>query len=527
MIYLISFSILFVNVVNSLLCKTASPANCIYNSTCVYETKECHKNSLSNIRGGVYCSTLIKIVNDEIYIGNMDCMYDQEINKRCKNQTHCLTKSTRKNDSYLHCCCDQQFCNLNFTITNSSQSESPTNIIIDGKCEKLLCKWEYVILLCSIIGFIIIILIILCFIYRKTLKRGWKKIRGFFPKSKLPEKPFPDPDSVTTPLIEQDISSKDLQIGNIIKRGRFSLIHKGFYKNDEVAIKMLTDSNGTYEANKLFLNEKSIYLSPSIQHSNILKYYGSLTDGNKYYLITEFSFNGSLRDVLHLRLLNDEKELILICQQISSGVEYLHQDFRYRNNDPYTCRPPIAHRDLKTDNILYINNEKLVICDFAMSIKLDQTQNFPNEQQQIGTPRYMSPEILAGTIGSDPTALLQCDVYALGIILWEILSRYPTEEIKHRLDSNEMYEMPFDNQLRERHLSCSPSINDMLQIINLPSPLNRPLIRSSWKESKNKNINTISETMGQCWDQIPEGRIRAALVALRMQKLSQSQLQLQ
>ena len=36
----------------------------------------------------------------------------------------------------------------------------------------------------------------------------------------------------------------------------------------------------------------------------------------------------------------------------------------------------------------------------------------------------MAPEILAGTIGNDSNALLRCDVYALGLIFWEILSRY-------------------------------------------------------------------------------------------------------
>lgn len=40
----------------------------------------------------------------------------------------------------------------------------------------------------------------------------------------------------------------------------------------------------------------------------------------------------------------------------------------------------------------------------------------------------MSPELLAGTIGCETNALLKCDVYALGIVLWEILSRYPFDQ---------------------------------------------------------------------------------------------------
>ncbi len=142
-------------------------------------------------------------------------------------------------------------------------------------------------------------------------------------------------------------------------------------------------------------------------------------------------------------MLVDKNELLLICKQISSGVEYLHHDYRDRNNNLKIGRPPIAHRDLKCENILYLNINRIVICDFAMSIKLDQNQNYPNEQQQviskklfsfkiffflkIGTPRYMSPEILAGSIGYETNALLKCDVYALGIIFWEILSRLKTE----------------------------------------------------------------------------------------------------
>jgi hypothetical protein len=39
----------------------------------------------------------------------------------------------------------------------------------------------------------------------------------------------------------------------------------------------------------------------------------------------------------------------------------------------------------------------------------------------------MSPEILSGSIGCETNALLKCDVYALSIIFWEILSRSTIE----------------------------------------------------------------------------------------------------
>ena len=107
--------------VNGLHCKTASPPDCLFNSTCQYGTKECNSSSSSssssstNVRGGNYCVTVIKS-DKEIVIGNMDCMYDQETSKVCRNQSECRMKYTSKEKKYLHCCCDQDFCNLNFDL---------------------------------------------------------------------------------------------------------------------------------------------------------------------------------------------------------------------------------------------------------------------------------------------------------------------------------------------------------------------------------------------------------------------------
>ena len=95
-------------------------------------------------------------------------------------------------------------------------------------------------------------------------------------------------------------------------------------------------------------------------------------------IISELSVNGSLRDVLRSRLLKDENELILILKQISEGVKYLHTEINLNGK----IRPSIAHRDLKSENILYINNNKLVLCDFAMSTIIKSNNQRPNQQQQ-------------------------------------------------------------------------------------------------------------------------------------------------
>jgi hypothetical protein len=66
------------------------------------------------------------------------------------------------------------------------------------------------------------------------------------------------------PINNQEIHFKDLIIGNLLKRGRFSTIYQGLYNQKEIAIKMLT-------TNQLFEHEKNIYSLPFMNHFNILE----------------------------------------------------------------------------------------------------------------------------------------------------------------------------------------------------------------------------------------------------------------
>ncbi|CAF3636289.1 unnamed protein product, partial [Rotaria sp. Silwood2] len=74
--------------------------------------------------------------------------------------------------------------------------------------------------------------------------------------------------------------------------------------------------------------------------------------------------------------------------------------------------------------------------------------------------------------------------------------------------NSNQYEMAYEKQLIEHGLnSVNPQVNDMLQIINLEKPFNRPLIKNNWIRSNNKSLNEIVYTIEQCWDQNPAGRI--------------------
>jgi calcium-dependent protein kinase len=102
--------------------------------------------------------------------------------------------------------------------------------------------------------------------------------------------------------------------------------------------------------------------------------------------------------------------------QLVSAIQYLHAH-------------GICHRDLKPENILIVSNTKdsvdrvdVKIIDFGLSKIVSNCQGDWRRRKmntKIGTPYYVSPEILAGEY------TIQCDMWALGIITFFMLYKYP------------------------------------------------------------------------------------------------------
>lgn len=77
----------------------------------------------------------------------------------------------------------------------------------------------------------------------------------------------------------------------------------------------------------------------------------------------------------------------------------------------------IFHRDLKPENILLSNGAaKVTDFGFAKAIEEAEKKDNPTVQTSIGTPFYMSPEILNG----EPYSI-KCDVWSLGVTLYKML----------------------------------------------------------------------------------------------------------
>ena len=154
---------------------------------------------------------------------------------------------------------------------------------------------------------------------------------------------------------------------------------------------------------------KEIDILMKLDHPNIIKLYEVFEAPNSLYLIMEECQGGELFDRLSERIENNnmfsEKDAVEIMKQIMSAIDYCH------NNG-------VCHRDLKPENLLYLKkgkeeNNSLKVIDFGLS------QNISNKKRlssKVGTPYYISPEILEGNYTE------KCDIWSAGVIFYVLLT---------------------------------------------------------------------------------------------------------
>ncbi len=126
----------------------------------------------------------------------------------------------------------------------------------------------------------------------------------------------------------------------------------------------------------------------------------------------------------HLAVLRRElSSAAQMLAQVAQAVDYLHTN-------------GIVHRDLKPLNILITSDNKPMVADFGLVRPIDGDSELSLTLVPLGTRQYMSPEQTRGGRGNCKPS---CDIWALGIILYELLAGFrpfeheDTVELFHRI----------------------------------------------------------------------------------------------
>ena len=191
-------------------------------------------------------------------------------------------------------------------------------------------------------------------------------------------------------------------------------------------------------------------------------------------------------------------------------MTHIHEEIPANRNGGF--KPSIAHRDFKSKNVLLKSDYTACIADFGLALVFYPDRPTCNDAHgQVGTRRYMAPEVLEGAINFSRDAFLRIDMYACGLVLWELLTRCSAQD-----GPIGEYQLPFEEEVGQH-----PTLEDMQEIV--AQQKKRPEIKQSWKDDSKMNL--LCDTIEDCWDHDAEARLSASCVMERIESLIKNEPQ--
>ncbi|HEY3498145.1 MAG TPA: serine/threonine-protein kinase [Polyangiaceae bacterium] len=163
----------------------------------------------------------------------------------------------------------------------------------------------------------------------------------------------------------------------------------------------------------MFLDEARV--SAHLSHSNCVQVFDIGVGDNTYFIVMEFVDGSDLKGVIEYRRKMNQpfpvEEAALVCVRICEGLTYAHELVDSKGKSLH-----IVHRDMSPPNVLLTRHGEVKIVDFGLAKANSQLEH--SEPGIIkGKFSYLSPEAAEGQPVDART-----DVFAVGIILWEMLA---------------------------------------------------------------------------------------------------------
>ncbi|XP_061657284.1 bone morphogenetic protein receptor, type IBb isoform X2 [Syngnathoides biaculeatus] len=407
----------------------------------------------------------------------------------------------------LECCMDRDYCNSNLHPTLPPLQNS--DVHSDAHNLALFIS----ITLCSVF---LVIVVVICYIrYKRQESEPRYSINleqddSYIPRGESLKELIELSHSVGSgsgsglPLLVQRTIAKQIQIVKQIGKGRYGEVWMGKWRDERVAVKVFL----TTEEESWF-RETEIYQTFLMRHSNILGFIAADIKGTgswtQLYLITDYHENGSLHDYLKCNTL-DAKALLRLAYSSVSGLCHLHMEIFGTQG-----KPAIAHRDLKSKNILVKRNGSCCIADLGLALKFSTNLNETDvaANLRVGTKRYMPPEVLDETLNRTIfQSFLMADMYSFGLIVWEMARRCVSGGI---VDD---YQLPYYDLV-----ASDPSYDDMKKVVCVKQQ--RPAFANRW--ATDECLCQVTKLMSECWSHKPLSRLTALRVKKTLTRMLESQ----
>ena len=216
-----------------------------------------------------------------------------------------------------------------------------------------------IIFVCTLLVTGMILGFIVCFMYsRKLTKRISGSRNGNVTATSVTSSEYP--------LLRNDHLFTRCSLMERIGHGRFGKVWRGQCDADMVAVKVFPQEDySSWES------EVGMYETEHLSHPYILHYLGrdireEYPGRSVYWIITEYHELGSLMEYLQRETLS-LREFAVMCQTAAAGLAHLHLEKTING----TLKPSIAHRDLKSKNILVKKDGSCCISDLGLAVKLE------------------------------------------------------------------------------------------------------------------------------------------------------------
>ena len=251
----------------------------------------------------------------------------------------------------------------------------------------------------------------------------------------------------------------------VLGKGAFAEVVLVKNKQDGKHFAMKIIEKKKVEKINIIKDEIDIHLS--LTHPNIIKLYSFSETTDYFYLVMEYAEKGNVYNEIRVNNGIEEGLCREYFVQVIAAISYLH-------------KLGYAHRDIKPENLLLEKSGNVKVCDFGGAVRIE---NGNQRTTFFGTYEYMAPEIIEG--GNYDRSV---DIWALGILLYEMLHGYSPFRVLERKENMREYYQIYENIVLTEELTVNDNLSDEVT----------HLIRNLLIKDKTKRI-TVTDVMNHPW----------------------------
>ncbi|RME03763.1 MAG: serine/threonine protein kinase [Planctomycetota bacterium] len=198
-----------------------------------------------------------------------------------------------------------------------------------------------------------------------------------------------------------------------IAEGGSAAVYKGekYNSQEKVALKII---HKRHLENKQALAEfyREAKLCLPLQHENIIQFKELVKNGTRPTIVMEYFPSQTLKYIIKTQKKLPLYKALRYLLQAAQALQYLHEK-------------GIVHKDIKPENFLVGNKDRLKLIDLSLAETLEELSkkkwlSWLIKPKAQGTPTYIAPEQIQRKIPSPQT-----DIYSFGITCYEILTGHP------------------------------------------------------------------------------------------------------